>query len=72
MLSYTKSNTFNGHSNIVVDGTSTQVVTLSGSINESGVVFTSVSIQNPELYKQNKATVDKDIADFNAAIYQFI
>lgn len=72
MLAYTKSTTFNGHSDVSLDGTTAQVVILTGSINESGSVFTSTSIQNPELYKQNKAAVDKDIADFNAAVYQFI
>ena len=49
MLKYTKSVTFNGNSLIEQGDTTVQVAVLSASINESGTVFVSNTIQNTEL-----------------------
>ncbi|WP_029276313.1 hypothetical protein [Carnobacterium jeotgali] len=67
MLKTTKSITLNGNSEI--DGQ--PVVNLSATIPDStGVGNISQYIQNAELYEKNKAAVRKDIADFQAAVYE--
>lgn len=67
MLKTTKSITLNGNSEI--DGQ--PVVNLSATIPDStGVGNISQYIQNAELYEKNKAVVRKDIADFQAAVYE--
>lgn len=67
MLKVTKSITLNGNSEI--DGQ--PVVNLSATIpDNTGVGNVSQYIQNTELYEKNKAAVRKDIADFQAAVYE--
>lgn len=67
MLKTTKSITLNGNSEI--DGQ--PVVNLSATIPDStGVGNISQYIQNAELYEKNKTAVRKDIADFQAAVYE--
>lgn len=67
MLKTTKSITLNGNSEI--DGQ--QVVNLSATIPDStGVGNINQYIQNADLYEKNKAIVRKDIADFQAAVYE--
>ena len=67
MLKTTKSITLNGNSEI--DGQ--PVVNLSATIpDNTGVGNVSQYIQNTELYEKNKAVVRKDIADFQAAVYE--
>ncbi|MER2226117.1 MAG: hypothetical protein ABS916_03590 [Carnobacterium sp.] len=67
MLKLIKSITLNGNSEI--DGQ--PVVNLSATIpDNTGVGNINQYIQSAELYEKNKATVRKDIADFQTAVYE--
>lgn len=68
MLNYKKSTTFTGTVDVeTVTETGTQnvpVAYLSASIPEDGTPNVSKSIQNKELYIENKDEVDSDMAQF--------
>ncbi len=43
---------------------------MSATLNSDGVLSFNKSIDRPDLYKEHKAAVQKDMADFDAVAYE--
>ncbi len=66
MLKTTLSKTINGQS--IVDNT--MVASMTATLSEDGNITISKNVYNTEIYNKNKAAVQKDMADFDAAIFK--
>lgn len=68
MLSTTKTISINGTSSVEVNGVKTPVVYFNAQIQADGKYNVNYSVQNDELYKENKATVKADRDEFEAIV----
>lgn len=66
MLKTTVSKTISGTS--VIDNA--MVASMTATISEEGNISISKNVYNKELYNQNKAAVQKDMADFETEIFK--
>lgn len=66
MLKTTVSKTISGTS--VIDNA--MVASMTATISEEGNISISKNVYNKELYNQNKAAVQKDMADFETGIFK--
>ena len=66
MLKTTVSKTISGTS--VIDNA--MVASMTATISEEGNISISKNVYNKELYNQNKAVVQKDMADFETGIFK--
>ena len=70
MLSTTKSINLNGTSSVDVNGVKTPVVYFNAQIKSDGTYNVNYSVQNDELYKENKDAVKADRNEFEALVEQ--
>lgn len=70
MLSTTKSINLNGTSSVEVNGVKTPVVYFNAQIKSDGTYNVNYSVQNDELYKENKDAVKADRDEFEALVEQ--
>ena len=68
MLSTTKSINLNGTSSVEVNGVKTPVVYFNAQIKSDGTYNVNYSVQNDELYKENKDAVKADRDEFEALV----
>ncbi|CCX87732.1 putative uncharacterized protein [Clostridium sp. CAG:590] len=66
MLKTTVSKTISGTS--VIDNA--MVASMTATISEEGNISISKNVYNKDLYNQNKAAVQKDMADFETGIFK--
>lgn len=66
MLKTTVSKTISGTS--VIDNA--MVASMTATISEEGNISISKNVYNKDLYNQNKAAVQKDMADFEMGIFK--
>ena len=66
MLKTTVSKTISGTS--VIDNA--MVASMKATISEEGNISISKNVYNKDLYNQNKAAVQKDMADFETGIFK--
>ena len=70
MLKIKKNVTLNGQSLIQEGENQIMVARMSANLNSDGVLSFNKSIDRPDLYKEHKEAVQKDMADFDAAAYE--
>ena len=70
MLSTTKTISINGTSSVEVNGVKTPVVYFNAQIKSDGTYNVNYSVQNDELYKENKDAVKADRDEFEALVEQ--
>ena len=70
MLNIKKNVTLNGQSLIQEGENQIMVASMTATLNSDGVLSLNKSIERPDLYKQHKAAVQKDMADFDVAAYE--
>lgn len=70
MLNIKKNVTLNGQSLIQEGENQIMVASMTATLNSDGVLSFNKSIDRPDLYKENKAAVQKDMADFDAVAYE--
>lgn len=70
MLKIKKNVTLNGQSLIQEGENKIMLASMTANLNSDGVLSLNKSIERPDLYKQHKAAVQKDMADFDVAAYE--
>lgn len=70
MLKIKKNVTLNGQSLVQEGENQIMVARMSATLNSDGVLSFNKSIDRPDLYKEHKAAVQKDMTDFDAAAYE--
>lgn len=70
MLKIKKNVTLNGQSLVQEGENQIMVARMSATLNSDGVLSFNKSIDRPDLYKEHKAAVQKDMADFDAVAYE--
>ena len=70
MLSTTKTISINGTSSVDVNGVKTPIVYFNAQIQADGKYNVNYSVQNDELYKENKEAVKADRDEFEALVEQ--
>ena len=71
MLSTTKTISINGTSTVEVNGVKTPVVYFNAQIQSDGKYNINQSVQNVELYKENKDVVKADYDEFETLVETF-
>lgn len=70
MLKIKKNVTLNGQSLVQEGENQIMVARMTATLNSDGVLSFNKSIDRPDLYKEHKAAVQKDMADFDTAAYE--
>lgn len=70
MLKIKKNVTLNGQSLIQEGENQIMVARMNATLNSDGALSLNKSIERPDLYKEHKAAVQKDMADFDVAAYE--
>ena len=71
MLTTTKTISINGTSTVEVDGVKTPVAYFNAQIQSDGKYNINQSVQNVELYKENKDVVKADYEEFETYVETF-